>query len=389
MLPEEGGYYRWVHRAFGPRWAFQNGWLTWLYSLVDMAIYPVLFTQYLAWFAPGLSPTALWAVRLAVIWGATLDQPARRLARRPLLHVGRRLRARGLPRGRRPPARPRPPHATHVPWRPFLKPGESPFAGARRRRSRSRMWNYFGWDNASTVARRGRRRGARLPARARRSPCRSSRSATSCRSLPTLAASDWTRWREGGWPAIAATHRRRRRPALASALAAARHGERARAVQRAAPRLQPRAAARWRRDGLLPTAIARTDARGTPRARRRSRRPRATRSSPCCRSRSSSSPTRCSMRWRCSSSSARCVVLRRREPELRGPFRIPLGTGGVIALAATPADGLPRRDGLLAPRRRVTAPRRCSARSAPRRRGRWLYRFAARGAATAREPAAA
>ena len=26
MLPEEGGYYRWVHRAFGPFWAFQNGW---------------------------------------------------------------------------------------------------------------------------------------------------------------------------------------------------------------------------------------------------------------------------------------------------------------------------------------------------------------------------
>ncbi len=26
MLPEEGGYYRWVRRAFGPFWAFQNGW---------------------------------------------------------------------------------------------------------------------------------------------------------------------------------------------------------------------------------------------------------------------------------------------------------------------------------------------------------------------------
>jgi amino acid transporter len=38
MLPEEGGYYRWVRRAFGPFWAFQNGWATWLYSLVDMAL---------------------------------------------------------------------------------------------------------------------------------------------------------------------------------------------------------------------------------------------------------------------------------------------------------------------------------------------------------------
>ena len=48
MLPEEGGYYRWVRRAFGPFWAFQCGWCTWMYSLVDMAIYPVLFNQYLA-----------------------------------------------------------------------------------------------------------------------------------------------------------------------------------------------------------------------------------------------------------------------------------------------------------------------------------------------------
>src|SRR5258707_7676553 len=40
MLPEEGGYYRWVDRAFGRFWAFQNGWLTWMYSLVDMAIIP-------------------------------------------------------------------------------------------------------------------------------------------------------------------------------------------------------------------------------------------------------------------------------------------------------------------------------------------------------------
>ena len=54
MLPEEGGYYRWVDRAFGRFWAFQNGWLTWMYSLVDMAIYPVLFNQYLKHFVPGL-----------------------------------------------------------------------------------------------------------------------------------------------------------------------------------------------------------------------------------------------------------------------------------------------------------------------------------------------
>src|SRR4029078_1526743 len=71
MLPEEGGYYRGVQRAFGPFWAFQNGWLTWMYSLVDMAIYPKLFVTYLAYFAPSLRASAIGGVGLLVIWGAT------------------------------------------------------------------------------------------------------------------------------------------------------------------------------------------------------------------------------------------------------------------------------------------------------------------------------
>src|ERR1041384_202951 len=71
MLPEEGGYYRWVDRAFGRFWAFQNGWLTWMYSLVDMAIYPVLFNQYFKYFAPSIGERFEWMVSLVVIWGAT------------------------------------------------------------------------------------------------------------------------------------------------------------------------------------------------------------------------------------------------------------------------------------------------------------------------------
>src|SRR3954454_9690077 len=71
MLPVEGGYYRWVDRAFGRFWAFQNGWLTWMYSLVDMAIYPVLFNQYLGYFIPGLDARLEWIVALILIWGAT------------------------------------------------------------------------------------------------------------------------------------------------------------------------------------------------------------------------------------------------------------------------------------------------------------------------------
>src|SRR5438132_1232684 len=71
MLPAEGGYYVWVKRAFGRFWGFWNGWLSWVYSLIDMAIYPVLFLQYIRFFAPQLGGLEGWLVALVLIWGAT------------------------------------------------------------------------------------------------------------------------------------------------------------------------------------------------------------------------------------------------------------------------------------------------------------------------------
>src|ERR1700723_11141 len=46
--PEEGGYYAWVRRALGPFWGVQEGWLSLVASFFDLAIYPTLFTRYLA-----------------------------------------------------------------------------------------------------------------------------------------------------------------------------------------------------------------------------------------------------------------------------------------------------------------------------------------------------
>ncbi len=82
-LPEEGGYYVWVRRGLGEYWGFQEGWWTLCYTAVDMAIYPVLFVDYLAYFYPSLSlsanrPTAervflaRWLVALMVIGAAFL-----------------------------------------------------------------------------------------------------------------------------------------------------------------------------------------------------------------------------------------------------------------------------------------------------------------------------
>lgn len=56
-LPYEGGYYAWVRRAMGNFWGFQEAWLSLVASIFDMAIYPTLFVAYLTrmfpWFAEG------------------------------------------------------------------------------------------------------------------------------------------------------------------------------------------------------------------------------------------------------------------------------------------------------------------------------------------------
>jgi amino acid transporter len=73
-LPEEGGYYCWVRRALGGFWGFQEAWLSLAASVFDMAIYPVIFVLYLSRVAPGLtegSRGTFWAlgvILLCVLW---------------------------------------------------------------------------------------------------------------------------------------------------------------------------------------------------------------------------------------------------------------------------------------------------------------------------------
>ncbi|KAD6453791.1 hypothetical protein E3N88_08497 [Mikania micrantha] len=47
MFPEDGGYVVWVSSALGPYWGFQQGWMKWLSGVIDNALYPVLFLDYL------------------------------------------------------------------------------------------------------------------------------------------------------------------------------------------------------------------------------------------------------------------------------------------------------------------------------------------------------
>jgi amino acid transporter len=158
MLPEEGGYYRWVDRAFGRFWAFQNGWLTWMYSLVDMAIYPVLFNQYLRYFIPGLDPRTEWLISLAIIWGAAWINV------RGSVNVTRVSIIAGcfIMLGFLVLSVASAPRITHIPWQPFASE------------------HAHGLGGLATV-------GYFVPL------------------LTTLGASDWTTWTEGGWPQIAAS----------------------------------------------------------------------------------------------------------------------------------------------------------------------------------------
>lgn len=54
MFPENSGYVMWVSSALGPFWGFQQGWMKWLSGVIDNALYPVLFLDYLKSSVPTL-----------------------------------------------------------------------------------------------------------------------------------------------------------------------------------------------------------------------------------------------------------------------------------------------------------------------------------------------
>ncbi len=328
MMPEEGGYYRWVQRAFGPFWAFQNGWLTWMYSLVDMAIYPKLFLTYLGYFAPRLGTTAVGMIGLLVIWIPTVFNlmGARRVGRISVI-AGTFIVAAFLAISVA-----AIPHATHVPWAPFAAPGRSGVGGLAVGLSIA-LWNYMGWDNASTVQGEVRDASRSYP-RALAFALPLVAAGYLIPLLATLAATDWTTWADGGWPAIALAAGGRFGPLLAAWVAVAGMIS-ALALFNALLLSFSRIPLVMASDGLLPAALARTDRHGTPR-----------------------NAVLCSAvaysafmllpfgglvvadvllySLALMLEFASLIQLRRREPTLRGAFRIPVGTRAVTALAALP-----------------------------------------------------
>jgi len=145
-LPYEGGYYAWVRRAMGNFWGFQEAWLSLVASIFDMAIYPTLFVAYLTRMFPYFQQgNRGWWVALAVVIAcAVLNIAGVKVVSLTSLWLFFALTA---------------PFVAIVLIAPF-KIGA--LANAVTRPTTSSvdilggllicMWNYMGWDNASTIA---------------------------------------------------------------------------------------------------------------------------------------------------------------------------------------------------------------------------------------------
>jgi amino acid transporter len=145
-LPEEGGFYAWVRRAMGDFWGFQEAWLSLVASVFDMAIYPTLFVLYLIrmfpWFAS--NNRGLMVGVAVVVVCAALNIAGIRVVATTSIWLFLLLSA---------------PFVAIVILAPF-KYGA--LANAIMTPTTSHvdiigglliaMWNYMGWDNASTIA---------------------------------------------------------------------------------------------------------------------------------------------------------------------------------------------------------------------------------------------
>ena len=146
-IPAEGGFYVWVRRALGPFWGYQEGWLSLSASVFDMALYPTIFVAYLTRFNPDLTagPRAyLWSLLVVAVCCAWNLRGAPAVGEGSvglfvlLLTPFAIFVALGFWHG----------FTAHPTIQWHAAPTEASLSTAIL----VAMWNYMGWDNASTVA---------------------------------------------------------------------------------------------------------------------------------------------------------------------------------------------------------------------------------------------
>jgi amino acid transporter len=143
-LPDQGGYYVWVTRGMGHFWGFQEAWLSLAGSVFDVAIYPTLFVAYLGHLLPWMTAgprgavIAIALVAAAAAWnlmGAKSVGDSSVLMGMVLLAPFAVLTIYGF-------LHPAVPTGGAVPLSHIDLLGGILVA----------VWNYMGWDYASTVA---------------------------------------------------------------------------------------------------------------------------------------------------------------------------------------------------------------------------------------------
>jgi len=146
-LPQEGGYYAWVRRGLGNFWGFQEAWLSLAASIFDMAIYPTLFVFYLKQMSPwfGEGNHGLYAGLFVVVTCAALNLAGIRVVGITSLWLFFLL---SLPFGL---------IVLLTPERLGAFTGDTHTAASGASVGLLgavlvAMWNYMGWDNASTIA---------------------------------------------------------------------------------------------------------------------------------------------------------------------------------------------------------------------------------------------
>lgn len=70
-MPVNGGFYRWVHLAFGDFWGFLAGWWDWGASFMLGSAYAVIFADYLSFYFPQIAGWQHYLVAVALIAAIT------------------------------------------------------------------------------------------------------------------------------------------------------------------------------------------------------------------------------------------------------------------------------------------------------------------------------
>lgn len=146
-IPAEGGFYIWVRRALGPFWGYQEGWLSLSASIFDMAIYPAIFVLYLGKFSPALTDGWLayaWPLAVVVLCCAWNLRGAPAVGEDSIWMFALLLAPFALFIGL-------------AVWRAVTLHPAMQWAAPASESALSTgvlvaLWNYMGWDNASTVA---------------------------------------------------------------------------------------------------------------------------------------------------------------------------------------------------------------------------------------------